>query len=413
MRIDRKYTDTLCILNPFPVSDDVPLTPPCKNWYKNSFKPLMKFIKASIWKITVSIPINIPIIGREEIKAVNLVLQTGGLTSASNLGGKNVQEFEKLASSFVKSKFAVSVNSGTAALQTALFAMDVKKGDEVLLPSFSFVATANAVVSTGAKPVFVDILKENYTMDPKDLQKKITKKSKVIIPVHLYGNVSYMDKILEISKKHNLRVIEDAAQSMGSTLKGKHSGTFSEIGCFSLYPAKVMTAGEGGFLVTNSKKLREKMLMIRNHGMVKGYDTRIFGLNFRLPEIGAAIAKEQVKKLPYFLNKRRKNAKILSELISDLSIVLPKERKNEKVNWYLFTISLKNRDRILKKLNSEGIGAAAYYPTPVHKTPFYKKKLYLPNTDWAAAHVLSLPIQPKVTEDDIHLISKTLHDAVR
>lgn len=351
-----------------------------------------------------------PIIGKEEIKAVNHVLKTGTLTSSSKLGGKYVQEFEGLASRYVGSKYAVSVNSGTAALQTALLALKIKKDDEVLLPSFTFVATANAVVSTGAKPVFVDILKENYTMDPKDLQKKITKKSKAIIPVHLYGNIAYIDQILEIAKKHNLRVIEDAAQSLGSTLNGKHSGTFSEIGCYSLYPAKVMTAGEGGFLVTNNKKLREKMLMIRNHGMLHGYDTRIFGLNFRLPQISAAIAKEQIKKLPKFLNQRRKNAKILSELISDLKVILPKERKNEKVNWYLYTISIKNRNKVLKKLNSKGIGAAAYYPTPVHRTPLYHMKLNLPNTDWAAAHVLSLPIQPKVTVENLHLISKILHE---
>src|SRR3989337_3006785 len=176
-------------------------------------------------------------------------------------------------------------------------AIDIKAGDEVLLPSFTFVATANAVISVGAKPVFVDILKENYTMDPNDLKKKITKKSKVIIPVHLYGNVAYMDQIIEIAKKNGLKIIEDAAQSLGSTYRGKHTGTFSELGCYSLYPAKVMTAGEGGFIVTNSKKLFDKLRMIRNHGMLHGYDTRIFGLNLRLPEISAAIAKEKMKKL--------------------------------------------------------------------------------------------------------------------
>ena len=359
-------------------------------------------------KITVKVPINMPIIGKEEIRAVNTVLKTGGLTSSSYLGGKFVQEFEKLASSFVKSKYAIAVNSGTAALQTALLAIGIKKDDEVLLPSFTFVATANAIISVGAKPVFVDILKENYTMDPEDLKKKITKKSKVIIPVHLYGNMAHIDLILEMAKKYHLKIVEDAAQSLGSTYKGKHSGTFSEIGCFSLYPAKVMTSGEGGFLVTNNKNLSEKMSMIRNHGMVRGYDTKIFGLNFRLPEINAAIAKEQIKKLPKFLNKRRKNAKILTELLSGLNIQIPKERKNENVNWYLYTISTKKRDNLLKKLNSKGIGAAAYYPTPVHKTPFYKKKTKLPVTEWAASHVLSLPIQPKVTNKNLELIAKTL-----
>ena len=144
------------------------------------------------------------------------VLRAGSLTSAANLGGKNVQEFERLVCSFLKSKYAVAVNSGTAALQAALYAFDIKHGDEVLLPSFTFVATANAVVSVGAKPVFVDILKDNYTMDPSDLKRKITKKSKAIIPVHLYGNVAYIDEISEVAKKHNLDIVEDSAQSMGS-----------------------------------------------------------------------------------------------------------------------------------------------------------------------------------------------------
>lgn len=347
------------------------------------------------------VPINIPIIEKEEIKAVNEVLKSGILTSASKDGGKNVQEFEKLASKYVKSKFAVSVNSGTASLQAALLAIDIQKGDEVLLPSFTFVATANAVVSTGAKPVFVDILKDNYTMDPEDLSKKITKKSKAIMPVHLYGNVAYIDQIREIAKKHNLKIIEDAAQSLGSTLGGKHTGTFGDIGSYSLYPAKVMTAGEGGFLVTSDTKIHEKLLMIRNHGMVHGYDTKIFGLNLRLPEISAAIAKEQIKKLPKFLAKRRKNALQLSKLLSKTDLILPHERKNEKVNWYLYTVATEKRDQLIKALNAKGIGAVAYYPTPVHKTPYYNSKIKLKITEWAASHVLSLPIQPRVTSQNL------------
>ena len=205
-------------------------------------------------------------------------------------------------------------------MQAALLALDVKNGDEVLLPSFTFVATANAVLSVGAKPVFVDVLPDNFTMNPIDLEKKIRKKSKVVIPVHLYGNVCYMDQISKIAKKHKLKILEDAAQSLGSTLKGKHTGTFGDIGCYSLYPAKVMTSGEGGFLVTNDKKLYEKLLMIRNHGMVHGYDTKIFGLNLRMPEINAAIAKEQIKKLPKFLAARKKNAQLLTKLLSNLEI---------------------------------------------------------------------------------------------
>ncbi len=360
----------------------------------------------------LKIAINVPFVGRDEITAVTSILKNGSLTSAANHGGKHVQAFEKSASLFLKSKYVVAVNSGTAALQAALYALDIKKGDEVLVPSFTFVATANSVVSTGAKPIFVDILKENYTMDPDDLQKKITKKTRAIMPVHLYGNVAYIDKILEIAKKHNLPVIEDSAQSLGSTYKGKHAGTFSDLGCWSMYPAKVMTSGEGGFVATNNKKLRDKLLMIRNHGMVHGYDTKIFGLNLRLPEISAAIATVQIKKLPKFLKTRQKNANLLSKLISDLNIILPHQRKNENVNWYLYTIATSKRDKILKKLNEKGIGAASYYPIPVHKTPFYQQKIKLPVTEWASSHTLSLPIHPKVTSKNIEFIAKSLRDLV-
>ena len=356
------------------------------------------------------IPINVPFVGKEEISVVTSILKKGSLTSSANQGGKYVQEFEKLASSYVKSKYAIAVNSGTSALQAALYASDIKSGDEVLVPSFTFVATANAVVSTGAKPVFVDILKDNYTIDPDDLERKITKKTKAIIPVHLYGNVAFLDRISEIAKKYNLIVIEDSAQSLGSTFKGKHTGTFFEMGCYSMYPAKVMTAGEGGLIVTNNKQLRDKLLMIRNHGMVHGYDTKIFGLNLRLPEISAAIASTQIKKLPKFLQARKNNAKLLSQLISDLKIDIPIQRKFEKVNWYLYTINTTNRNNILKKLNQKGIGAASYYPIPVHKTPFYRQKTKLPITELAASKVLSLPIHPKVTSKNIEFIAKSLHE---
>lgn len=360
----------------------------------------------------VKIPINTPILGKEELSAVVSVVKSGGLTSASKNGGKNVQEFEKLVRTFVKTKYAVSVNSGTAALQAALYSLDIKKGDEVIVPSFTFVASANAIASTGAKPVFADILKENFTIDPESIIKKITRKTKAIMPVHLYGHISSIDRIREIAKKHNVSVIEDAAQSLGSTFKGRQTGTFFELGCYSLYPGKVMTSGEGGVIVTNNKRLYEKLQMIRNHGMIKGYDSKIFGLNLRLPEISAAIAKIQMKKLPKFIQLRRRNAKLLSELLANTKITIPFERKNEKFNWSLYTITTKNRGLILKKLNSKGIGAAVYYPIPVHKIPIYKTKSKLTNTDWASKHVISLPVHPNVSVKNIEYIAKTVRDLV-
>lgn len=349
------------------------------------------------------IAINEPFLDDKETSLVTSVINSGQLSS-----GIHVQEFEKMAASYVGTKYAIAVSSGTAALQAALHALNIKSGDEVLIPSFTFVATANAVASTGARPVFVDIIHDNYTMNPDDLEKKITKKTKAIIPVHLYGNVALVDQISEIAKKNNLSIIEDSAQSLGSTFRGRQTGTFSSMGCFSMYPTKVMTSGEGGFIVTNNSALRDKLLILRNHGIVDS-KPKMFGLNLRLPEINAAIAKTQLKKLPTFLKTRRYNANYLTELISNIDIQTPKEQKHVKVNWNLYTVSISNRDTILKKLNNNGIGAAVYYSVPVHQTLFYKST-NLPVTDWAAEHVLSLPVHPKVSVQEIEYIAKILHD---
>jgi len=358
----------------------------------------------------LKIPINYPFVGKEEIREVTSVLSEKSLTSSAFEGGKRVQQFENLLSKFVKSKYAIAVNSGTSALQASLYAIDIKPGDEVLIPSFTFVATANSVKSVGAKPVFVDILKGNYTIDPNDLKKKITKRTKAIIPVHLYGHVSFMDEILEIAQKNNLKIIEDASQSLGSKLKNKHTGTFSNLGCFSMYAAKVMTAGEGGAIVTNDRSLFEKLRQIRNHGFSKNHSTISFGLNLRLPEINAAIAKIQMKKLPLMLKQRKNNAKILTELLSDNKIIRPQPRKNETVNWYLFTIAIKNRAKIMKKLNSAGITSAVYYDPPIHKTSYYKTQKKLPNTEWAASNVLSLPVHPNVNKIILQKMGKILEN---
>jgi dTDP-4-amino-4,6-dideoxygalactose transaminase len=356
----------------------------------------------------LTIPINVPNIDKEEIREVTSVLLEKSLTSSSFEGGKRVQQFEHLLSKFVKSKFAIAVNSGTSALQASLYALDIKSGDEVLVPSFTFVATANSVKAVGAKPVFVDILRENYTMDPDDLRKKVTKRTKAIIPVHLYGHVAYMEEIVELAKKNNLKIIEDASQSLGSKFRGKHSGTFSHLGCFSFYGAKIATSGEGGAIVTDDKNLCEKLKQIRNHGQSKNNLVTRLGLNLRLSEINAAIAKIQMKKLSLFLKQRKRNAKILTELLQNCDVILPKQRKNETLNWYLYTIAHKNRNKIMKQLNSSGIGATVYYFPPIHKTPYYKTKKSLTNTEWAASHVLSLPIHPKVRRSDLEKMQRIL-----
>jgi len=352
------------------------------------------------------IPISKPFFNNEEINEVRKVLQEGNLTNSSFGGGKRVRELESLLSNFVGSQYAVALNSGTSALHAALLSLGIGKGDEVLIPSFTFLATANAVFATGANPVFVDIKKSDYTIDPSDLEKKVTSRSKAVIPVHLYGHTVDMNTINEVASKHSLHVIEDACQSLGSTYNGKQTGSIGEIGCLSFYASKVLTSGEGGAIVTNSKELADRIRMIRNHGMLEGYDTRIFGLNLRMTEISAAIAKVQMRKLKRMLQIRRKNAMMLTKLLQDLEIDLPKEGDGSRYNWYLYTVAIENRDNVMKKLNSLGIGATVYYRMPVHRTPFYaSSNASLPSTEWAAAHVLSLPVHPLLSANDIKYIA--------
>ena len=365
------------------------------------------------------IPINKPQIDDEERQEILKVLDEGILTSASNFGGKRVQDFERLLADFLHVKHAIAVNSGTAALHASILAAGIKESDEILIPSFTFVATANSVACTGAKPVFVDIEKDTYTMDPLDLENKITKKTRAIMPVHLFGHPAKMDEIKEIANKHSIIVIEDACQSLGSTYDGKQTGTLGQMGCFSMYASKVLTSGEGGAITTDSDEFAENLRMIRNHGMVNGYDTRIIGFNMRLPEISAAIAKTQMKKIQSMLDKRASNARKLGQLLSnkikDKNIVLPHENQRTKYNWYLYTVALNDsRDKVKKFLNDSGIGATIYYDPPVHQTPFYSKFYNgeLEITEWASKSVLSLPVHPSITEKDLDFMANKVEEAI-
>ena len=369
---------------------------------------MLWFNSISIHVDVLDVMINAPVIDKKEIRAVVKVLESGILTSAARLGGPAVRDLENTARGFVKSKYAIAVNSGTAALQCALYASGSGPGKEVLIPSFTFVATANAVIATGAKPVFVDILLDNFTMDPKDLCAKITPKSCAIIPVHLYGRMAHMDTIYDIALKNNLKIIEDAAQALGSKMRGKYAGTIADVGCFSLYPGKIITSGEGGLVVTDNEHVYNTTLKMRNHGMVKGYDTETFGLNLRMTEIAAAIGRVQFDRLADFIHARNKNAKLLTELLKNTHVNTPTLRKGEESNWSLYTVTLDEREEALTTLKKAGIGAAVYYPTPVHRLPFYASKVQLPATDWAADHVLSLPIHPRVKTRDLERMAEIL-----
>jgi dTDP-4-amino-4,6-dideoxygalactose transaminase len=364
------------------------------------------------------IPINKPIIGEEEKKAVLEVLESGFLTDASYDGGKKVREFEAKLRSLLRVKHVLAVNSGTSALLTSLLALGITRGDEVIIPSFTFVATANVVLACGAKPVFVDT-KADYNIDPAQMRKAITKRTKAVIPVHLYGYPADMDEIREIADKHSVAVIEDAAESLGAEYKGAQTGALSDLGCFSLYATKVVTSGEGGAISTNDDRLADKVKQVRNHGMVHGYDSRSLGYNFRMPEIQAAIASVQMDRLSGFLSARRRNAEYLTDRISSLEGVKLTQASSDRTHvWYLYTLYLKKkRNEILERLNSVGIGAAVYFRTPVHKTPLYKglgySKKSLPATESASAHVISLPVHPAVSTADLHRVGDEFLKAVR
>ena len=367
------------------------------------------------------IPINKPWIDEQEQREVVSVLEENALTTAARDGGKRVRDLESQMKRYLGVKHVLAVNSGTAALQAALLAIGIKEGDEVLLPSFTFVATANAVVAAGAKPVFVDVKRDDYTIDVSDLAAKITDKSKAVIPVHLYGHPADMDELRELAGKHSIQIIEDACQSLGSTYKKKQTGTLGLMGCFSMYASKVLTAGEGGAVATDSDEMAEMVKMIRNHGMVEGYDTRILGLNLRLPELSAAVAKVQMQKLTKMLELRRRNAELLSKMLAPeadkLGIRIPQETADKKFNWYLYTVAFdggSSRDEAKDALAKDNIGATVYYSPPVHKTPFYMKLApgtKLPATEWAADNVLSLPVHPHVTEQEIARIAESTRNS--
>jgi len=374
--------------------------------------------KKTVATATRFIPINKPSLGEREKRAVQEVLDSGILTDASFDGGKNVREFERKLEAVVGVKHAIAVNSGTAALQTSLMAYSVKAGDEVIIPAFTFEATANVVVACSAKPVFADI-QSDWTIDPRDVKKKITSRTKAIIPVHLYGYPVDLDEIRELAEANSIPVIEDAAESLGAEYKGRQTGRTKDAGCFSLYATKVITSGEGGAITTDDDALAEKLRMMRNHGMKDGYDTRILGYNFRMPEISAAIASVQMDRLSEFIGARRRNAAALTESIGGLAGVTMRQTKADRTHiWYLYTLYVaKNRDRLNERLRARSVGSSVYWKTPVNRMKLYEDLGYsglkLPGVYDAVDHVLSLPVHPEVTDEQVRYIAAELRAALK
>jgi len=364
------------------------------------------------------IPINLPKIGEEEIEAAVKVMRSGSLTNALG-AGPMVSQFEKSFSEFAGVKNAIAVNTGTAALHSAIVAAGVKHGDEVILPSFTFVATAEAVVMAGGKPVFTDIDPETYNISPAEIKKNITKKTKAIVPVDLYGLPAEIKPIREIAAKHGLALVEDAAQAHGATYYGKPAGVFADAACWSLYASKNMTTGEGGVITTESDEMAETLRLIRTHGEKAKYASLVLGYNYRMSEIQAAIGLVQLEKLPSFVAKRRENARRLTKTLAKTeSLQLPNESKDRQHSWYLYTVRLKNateneRNEIVEELRRNDIGAEVYYINPVHLMPYYCDRFggrKLPGTEKAAKQVFSLPIHPGVTETQVDYIGKSLRN---
>jgi len=366
------------------------------------------------------IPVNMPLMGKEEINAVTKVLKTGVLTG--RLGsGPMAKQFEDNFARFAGARHAIAANSGTAALHMSLWAKDIKVGDEVILPSFTFIATAEAVALVGAKPVFVDIKPNTYNIDSEKIGPAITGKTRAIMPVDLYGLPAEMDKIREIADKRNLLVVEDAAQAHGASYRGKPPGHFADVACWSLYASKNMTTGEGGMITTDNDEYAEKLRLLRSHGEKEEYKAALLGHNYRMPEIEAAIGIEQLKKLPTFVEKRRRNAEALTEKLSDVKkLALPTEPTGCKSSWYLYTVriqkgNLKDRDAVVQDLRKRSVGAAVYYHTPIHLMPYYRQheSYHLPETEKAAEQVFSLPVHPGLKAAEVSYVVKAVKQVMR
>lgn len=360
------------------------------------------------------IPIAKPQIDKEEKQAVISALDSGFLAQ-----GPRVEEFEKDFASFVGTKYAVATSSGTTALYIALLALGIGPGDEVITSPFTFIASANSILYTGAKPVFVDIKEDDFNIDPLKIEEKITNKTKAIMPIHLYGQPADMEKILEIAQKHNLFIIEDACQAHGAKYKEKMAGSLGDVGCFSFYPTKNMTTGEGGIITTNDQEVCEKAQMLRAHGSKERYYHDILGFNFRMTDIGASIGIEQLKKLPLFNKKRQENAQKLKEGLKNIKgIITPQEIRGKEHVFHQYTIRVTSeyktsRDNFAKALEEKGIGTGIHYPLPIHKQELYINLGYkdpLPVSEKMAQEVISLPCHPSVTKEDISYITQTIRE---
>lgn len=352
-----------------------------------------------------------------EIKAAVEVLRSGALRQ-----GKQCEAFEKEFAEKVGAKYAITCSSGSAALHLAYMAI-LESGDEVLVPSFTFIATASMVVMAGGRPIFCEVDPETFLIDIKDAESKITEKTKAIAPVHLFGNPCDMENIKAFADEYNLVILWDAAQAHGARYKGQDIGSFGDLVCYSFYPTKNMFVGEGGMICTNNEGLAYKIRYMRSHGQTGKYHHTILGLNYRMTDVEAAIGREQLKRLDEMLAIRRRNAEILNKGLAEVpGIHLQKITPDAEHAWHQYCVLVDNekfgcnRDELAERLKQKGIATGIHYPRGLHQQPIFEQmygKQALPNTEYIAQNILALPVHHGLTQSYVERILEAVHEARR
>jgi dTDP-4-amino-4,6-dideoxygalactose transaminase len=351
------------------------------------------------------IPAAQPIVGDQEREAVDRVLRSGMLAQ-----GPEVKAFEDEFAAVVDGRHCVAVNSGTSALHMAFIAAGIGAGDEVIVPSFSFAATANSVCLAGGVPVFVDIEENYFNIDPAAVESAITPRTKAVMPVHLYGHPAAMVELQAICSRHGLVLLEDAAQAHAASLNGIPVGAFGVAASFSFYPTKNMTSGEGGMVTTADDGVARMLRLLRNQGMERRYENEVIGFNTRMTDIHAAIGRVQLRKLAGWTKSRQENARFLSENIR--GVIVPPVASGAEHVYHQYTIRVvgQDRDAFAAELTKRGVGNGVYYPTPIHRLPSFGLSLDLPTTESVAAQCLSLPVHPALSRGDLETIVSTVND---
>ena len=355
------------------------------------------------------IPSAKPMIGAEERAAVDRVLTSGMLAQ-----GPEVAAFEdEFSRHFDLDRACVAVNSGTSGLHLGLLAAGVSAGDEVIVPSFTFAATANAVALTGATPVFADIDAASFCLDPASVEASITPRTVAVMPVHLYGHPANITDLQAVAARHDLRIFEDAAQAHGASMRGRPVGTFGCFAMFSLYPTKNMTSGEGGMVSVDTPEMERLIRLYRNQGMARQYENEVVGYNYRMTDIHAAIGRVQLTKIEAWTKQRQENAAFLDRNLE--SVGIPPVADGAVHVYHQYTVRIADdRDGFAQALRSQyDIGSGTFYPTPNHRLKPFSVDIDLPETTRAAAECLSLPVHPSVSEGDLHRIVEAVNTLAR